>query len=151
MGTAVGVTFEGADRFGGVEALSEPGVVLLRHALLVNRPVRAKSHLARATEVLASHAAKPNMTALTASTVRAVLSRHRGLTGPLQKIATPDERRCLYADLGITLSYERRTVQDRISELVRPFLVLPGAKSPPLLRITCVSVGGLEPPRPCGH
>ena len=62
------------------------------------------------------------MTALTPSAMRAILLRHVGLPGLLRSVATPDERRKLYAGLGITLSYERRTKGDQTRDLIRPFL-----------------------------
>jgi site-specific DNA recombinase len=105
--------------------------------LLVEQTQRAQKDLARASEVIAAHAAKASMTALTAASVRATLSRHRGLPGLLNKVATPDERRSLYADLGIDLTYERRGTHGHTRELVRPFLTLPGAKSPPWSNCAC--------------
>ena len=52
--------------------------------------------------------------------IRSVLLRHRGLPGLLRDVATPDERRQLYAGLGLSLAFERRIINGEIKELFRP-------------------------------
>jgi hypothetical protein len=62
--------------------------------------------------------------------IRSVLLRHRGFPGLLRDVATPDERRQLYAGLGITVGYERRTLNGQARELFRPSLrTVPGEGS----------------------
>jgi hypothetical protein len=96
--------------------------------LLVEQTRQAQTELARATGIIAAHAARTSMTDLTPSTIRTILLRHDGFPGLLRKVATPDERRILYAELGITLTYERRASNGQIKELVRPTLSVPENK-----------------------
>jgi site-specific DNA recombinase len=105
--------------------------------LLVEQTRRAQADLARANGIIAAHTARASITTLTASAIRTALKRHRGLPGLLQQVATPDERRSLYADLGITLIYERRSLQGQLKELVRPSLALPRSKSTPWSNCAC--------------
>jgi hypothetical protein len=84
------------------------------------------------------------MGALTASGIRSVLLRHDGLPGLLQNVATPDERRQLYAELGISLTYERRTVGGKPKELVRPSLSVPCRQAGPWSNPACLR-GDLNP------
>lgn len=88
--------------------------------LLVIETRRAQADLARANGVLAAHTARSSSMALTSTMIRSVLLRHQGLPGLLRDVATPDERRQLYAGLGLRLDYERRTVNGQVRELFRP-------------------------------
>jgi len=107
--------------------------------LLVEQTRQAQADLAQANGIIAAHTARSTITKLTASTIRSVLSRHEGLPGLLQNVATPDERRKLYADLGITLSYERRTIAGTTKDLVRPCLSLSRGKPTPWSNCACRS------------
>ena len=105
--------------------------------LLVDQTRQAQADLAHANGIIAAHAARTTIARLTASSIRTVLSRHQGLPGLLQKVATPDDRRKLYADLGITLSYERRTTAGTTNDLVRPCLSLSRGNPTPWSNCAC--------------
>jgi DNA invertase Pin-like site-specific DNA recombinase len=91
-------------------------------SILVAQTREAQADLARANAIIAAHTARATLTALTPSAIRAVLLRHEGFPGLLRDVATPDERRKLYAGLGIRLSYERRNTGGQTRELIRPSL-----------------------------
>ncbi len=80
----------------------------------------ARARLAKANGVIAAHAARSTPLSLTPNMIRSVLLAHQGLPGLLADVATPDERRQLYAGLGLSLAYERRTVNGQVRELFRP-------------------------------
>ena len=61
----------------------------------------------------------------------------------MRNVASPDERRKLYAGLGITLTYERRGVDGQIKDLVRPSLSPLESKVAPWSNCACAG-GGLE-------
>ena len=105
--------------------------------LLVAQTREAQADLARANGILAAHTARATMSFLTPFTIRSVLMRHEGLPGILRKVASPDERRKLYAGLGIILTYERRAVNGQIKDLVRPSLSPLESKVAPWSNCAC--------------
>jgi hypothetical protein len=105
--------------------------------LLVEQTRRAQADLARAKGIIAAHAARSSISPLSPSAIRSVLLRHQGLPGLLRDVATPDERRQLYHDLGVTLTYERRSVRTEAQDLIRPSLSLPQTGTKPWSNRTC--------------
>ncbi len=89
-------------------------------SLLVSDTRQAQTDLAKANGILAAHTARNTPAVLTPAMIRSVLLRHRGLPGLLRDVATPDERRQLYAGLGLSLAFERRIINGEIKELFRP-------------------------------
>lgn len=112
--------------------------------LMVSVTKQAQADLATANGVLAAHTARSSAAVLTPAMVRSVLLRHQGLPGLLADVATPDERRQLYAGLGLRLAYERRTVNGQVSELFRPSFSTSGspARSERDTRGVTARVGG---------
>jgi hypothetical protein len=92
--------------------------------VLVDEVRRAQADLARAEATISAHKARAAAVPLTAPLIRAVLLRHEALVGLLRDVAEPHERRRLYAELGLRLTYERRGEADRAEELVRPALAV---------------------------
>ena len=87
---------------------------------LVSDTRQAQMDLAKANSILAAHTARKTPAVLTPAVIRSVLLRHRGLPGLLRDVATPDERRQLYAGLGLSLACERRIMNGEIRESVPP-------------------------------
>lgn len=112
--------------------------------LLVIETRRAQADLARANGVLAAHTARSSSVALTPNMIRSVLLAHQGLPGLLADVASPDERRQLYAGLGLRLAYERRTLDGQVRELFRPSFSTSGspARSERDARGVTARVGG---------
>ncbi len=79
-----------------------------------------QADLAKANGILAAHAARGTPVVLTPAMIRSVLLRHQGLPRLLRDVATPDERRQLYAGLGLSHAYERRIINGETKELFRP-------------------------------
>jgi len=90
--------------------------------VLVEEVRRAQADLAKAESVISARTTRASTAPLTPSAIRAILLRHEGLIGLLRDIAEPHERRRLYADLGLRLTYERRGKAEKAEELVRPSL-----------------------------
>ncbi len=87
---------------------------------LVSDTRQAQMDLAKANRILAAHTARKAPAVLTPAVIRSVLLRHRGLPGLLRDVATPDERRQLYAGLGLSQAYQRRIMNGEIRDLFRP-------------------------------
>ncbi len=87
---------------------------------LVSDTRQAQMDLAKANSILAAHTARKTPAVLTPAVIRSVLLRHRGLPGLLRDVATPDERRQLYAGLGLSLACERRIMNGEIRDSFRP-------------------------------
>lgn len=106
-------------------------------ALLVDETRQAQADLAKAQAVLDADAARHATSVLTQAAVRSVLLRHQGLPGLLRDVATADERRQLYAGLGLTLTYERRQVHGQTRELCKPSIAAPAGPADPWSNYTC--------------
>ena len=91
-------------------------------AELVEEIRRAQADLAKAEPVISARTNRESTAPLMPSAIRAILLRHEGLVGLLRDIAEPHERRRLYADLGLRLTYERRGNAEKGEELVKPSL-----------------------------
>lgn len=104
----------------------------------------AQADLSKANDVLAAHTARSTPLALTPNMIRSVLLAHQGLPGLLADVATPDERRQLYAGLGLRPAYGRRTVNGQVRELFRPSFSASGspARSERDTRGVTARVGG---------
>ncbi|HXW79507.1 MAG TPA: hypothetical protein VEJ84_08410, partial [Acidimicrobiales bacterium] len=89
-------------------------------SLLISGTRQAQADVAKANGILAAHAARNTPAVLTPAMIRSVLLPHRGPPGLLRDVATPDERRQLYAGFGLSLAYERRIINGEIKELFRP-------------------------------
>ena len=81
--------------------------------------------------------AEARPTTTTPAEIRALVERMGDLTEVLAS-ADPQLKTELYGDLGVRLTY-------------RPDEELVSVEAAPFGRPKCVSEGGLEPPRPCGH
>ncbi len=90
--------------------------------VLVDEIRRAQTDLARAEAVVSARTPRAPTAPLTPSAIRDILLRHEGLVGLLRDVAEPQERRRLYAEFGLRLTYERRGQAEKVEELVRPSL-----------------------------
>ncbi|MDQ2726037.1 MAG: recombinase family protein, partial [Actinomycetota bacterium] len=105
-GTEPGAVVEARRRAADAQARLDRAVTAITAGvdptLMVPVTRSAQADLAKANEVLVAHTARSTPLSLTAHMIRSGLLAHQGLPGLLADVATPDERRQLYAGLGPT-------------------------------------------------